>query len=277
MVYKELSEADKQAYVDFWSERKPESFALAAWVDKLATAMRFFRPNKPKKSSNISRYARDFYEIIDADWVSHPVSGVYDSISIVDSRMRLIHKHEKRGTSLMAVSAIEDRLDEVGKLFWAGVGENNWTTIIEGEKRLREPLDVENHTAYNKYSWLGECHTAQDVAATLWTNFFHGLTNEIRRKDDVVLSGFNFSMLSLYGAEPRFSINMPFGVVRAPDGASFQDIVSGATSCLFSPNDIFSRDFHEPGVAKAIMCEFLDRADSFVEKISPNLLVEFKL
>ena len=277
MVYKELSEADKQAYMDFWSERKPESFALAAWIDKLAIATRQFRTNTLKGGRNISRYSEDFHKILETDGVPHAVYGIYDGMQIIDLHMRLIHKHEKRGTSLMAVSAIEDRLNEVGELFNTGAKEDNWAHIVDGEKRLRAPLDVKNYDAYNKYSWLSECHTAQDVAATLWTNFFHKLTNEIRQNNDARLDGFNFNMIFSPGSEPGFSTNMPFGVVRAPDGASFRSVVAEANSCLFQPGDVFSKELHEPRVTKAIVCEFLDKVDSFVGKMSPNLLVEFKL
>ena len=276
MVYKELSEADKQAYMDFWSERKPESFALEAWVGKLNKITREFRTNTSKERLNISKYVDNYYRILAADAASSPVYGVYDGMSIIDSHMRFIHKHEKRGTSLMAVSAIEGRLNEVGTLFKAGEQEENWAPIIEGEKRLRAPLDVEAFVAYDQYSWLNECHSAQDVAATLWTNFFHKLTNEIRRNEDVYSGVFHIGMIAKDGFGPRFSAHMPLGAVSAPDGASFQDVVAGATSCLFSPSDVFSKPVHQPWVAKAIVGEFLDKADSFVERMPSNLLVKLK-
>ena len=276
MTYKEPTDTQKQAYMKFWSERKPESFALEVWLHKMAILLREFRPNFSKENKNIFQYVEFFGVIFHSDTAPSPVHGIHKNMTIVESHMRLIHKHEKRGTSLVAVSAIEDRLSEVYALLKAAAQEDDWDSIIAGEKRLHEPLDIEGFLAYNKYSWLSQCHTAQDVAATLWSNFFNRFLKEVCEKHSSYMTLFNLGLISPLGTEPRFTIDMPLGALSAPSHLSFCDIVAEAVSCIPSTKERFPKNLYIPQVADDIKNQFVKKAKSFIEKMAPNPTPEFR-
>lgn len=276
MTFKEFTDAEKQAYMDFWGERKPESFALEAWSRKMAIILREFRPNpsgpnSPRENRNISKYTEFFSVIFRSDAGPASLHGIHDGMSIIKSHLQFIHKHEKRGTSLVAVSAIADRLSEVETLFKIGAQENNWNSVIAGEKLLREPLTVESFAPYDKYSWLKDCQSAQDVAATLWTNFFSRFLNDICQKESSYGAIFNLGLISPFGTEPRFTIDMPLGAASPPSNFSFQDIVAEANACIPKQEKRFPKDLYLPEVADGIKNRFIEKAQSFIDKFAPNL------
>ena len=274
MAYKESTEAEKEAYMEFWSERKPESFALDVWVDKMETTIRIFCANPLKEKIHISKYSDAsgrIMEIMEMGKPSAPIYGIHKDMSIIQSHMQLIHKHEKRGTSLMAVSAIEDRLNEVRKLFEAGARENNWVPIIEGEKLLQAPLKAESFAPYNEYSWLSECHTAQDVAATLWVNLFNQLLVEARQKEPPYMFLFNLGLMSPFGTTPRFSGNKQLGAVQALSNLSFRDIVAEATACIPGARELLPKNPWPREEANEIKNKFVEKARAFIDNVAPKL------
>ena len=258
MAYKESTEAEKEAYMEFWSERKPESFALESWLERLDDAIADF----DKKNPTAIAYYKSFGRVVFRDRTLTPIHGIRHKTSLIKSRMELIHKHEEGGTSLMAVSAIIDKLNKVDGFFRTGIQKHDWAYIAAGRKRLRAPFYAEDFHAYNKYSWLNECHTAQDVAATLWGNFFSAFLTEDEEASpfDILLNA-----ITAYpsGLSPRFTTEMKFGIASVPSTITLGEIVEMAKLCFL---DIRETHPWAGELANKKADEFLLKAQAFIEK-----------
>lgn len=253
------SAAQRKAYMDFWSQRKPESFALEVWLHRFARAVACYDREKPVPITYYENFGRIVFDMV----TTAPIHGINRNMVISDSEMQLIREHEELGISLMTVSALSDNLHRVEALFTAGAQKNDWGLIAAGRKLLREPIDgVEAFAPYDKYSWLGECRTAQDVAATLWANFFKTYVKKYKYESSFCML-MNIVTALPIGVSPCFSHDMKFGVVSAPDNLSFAEVVNAAKFCLSK--------IKEPipltnSVADKRMDEFRLKARAFLKK-----------
>lgn len=269
MATKEYDATEKRAYMEFWSQRKPESFALAVWLDKLDGAI----ANFVRKNPRIFNHYNKFDQLFRQNTAPTPIYGTYDGMSIIKSRMRLIYTHEKQQTSMKVVAAIIDKMSAVGWLFAVGVKETDWAPIMAGKKLLREPLDIASYRTHDRYLWLSDCRSAKDVATTLWTNFFSQLLAEIDSKTSSYEILAKLNQASPLRSEPNFGIKMPLGAVFAPNNLSFENIVEMAKSCI--PDMKAGLPKTQEDVDK-IVYEFREKARPFVDKFSPHSCVRLR-
>ena len=253
----------QRAYMKFWSQRKPESFALEVWLNKLDGGI----ANFVRKNSRILNHYNKFGQFFLQNAAPPPIHGIYDGMFVTKSRMRLIHEHEKHGTSMRAVAAIMDKMSAVNYLFVLGAKEKDWAAIAAGKKLLCEPLDVTTVRAYDRYLWLRDCFSAKDVVTTLWTNFFSQLLAEIDAGTPSYEILVKLSQASPFGSEPNLGIKMPLGAVFAPSGLSFEEIVNMAKACI---PDVKTKLPQTRQDADKIIYEFCERARPFVDKFSPH-------